>query len=84
MRLEGKKIKILDPESQNALLVSDLCFIFLNKQRFGFAFACAFPVPPLTDPHLQARALRFFMPDKSSTTMSGTRCEWSAAVKTSN
>lgn len=58
--------------------------LFLNKQRFGMAFACSFPLPPLTDPHLQARALRFFMPDKSSTTMSGTRCEWSAAVKSSN
>lgn len=46
--------------------------------------ACASPVPWLTNPPLQARALRFFMPDKSSTTMSGTQYEWSAAVKTSN
>jgi len=58
--------------------------LLLRKQRFGLVFACAFPIPRLTDPHLQARALRFFMPDKSSTTTNGTQCEWSAAVKTSN
>lgn len=45
---------------------------------------CSCPVLSLTTLRLQAKALRFFMPDKSSTTMSGTRCECPAAVKTSN
>lgn len=57
-------------------------FIYENRD---LVYACAIPaVPSLTNPHLQAKALRFFMLDKSSTTMSGTQCEWSAAVKTSN
>lgn len=50
-----------------------------------YAFVClCSPVPSLTNLPLQAKALRFFMPDKRSTTMSGTQCECPAAVKTSN
>lgn len=63
------------------LLVNSSSLLPENKD---LVCACASPIPWLTNPPLQARALRFFMPDKSSTTMSGTRYECSAAVKTSN
>lgn len=61
-----------------------ICIYFFSITKSLPLLCLCSLVPSLTNLPLQAKALRFFMPDKRSTTMSGTQCECPAVVKTSN